>query len=78
MRLGSHPVSGAIEVRYIGPNNELKYVVSLPVTAKRSDSTWAAQAIWGNDQPGTFQRGNWQIEVWTEGAKISSRNFQVF
>jgi serine/threonine protein kinase len=74
---GSQALSGAIEVRFIGPSGGVKYTVTLPVTAAKTAGTWVSQAVWGNDQPGTFERGNWRIEVWSEGQRIANKPFLV-
>jgi len=74
---GSQTLSGAIEVRFIGPSGSVKFTVTLPVIADRAEGTWASQAIWGNDRPGSFERGKWLIEVWSEGRKIANREFIV-
>ncbi len=74
---GSQALSGAIEVRFIGPGGGVKYVVTLPVTAAKTAGTWSSQAVWGNDQSGTFDRGNWRIEVWSEGQRIANKPFLV-
>jgi serine/threonine protein kinase len=74
---GSQALSGAIEVRFIGPSGGVKYTVALPVTAAKTAGTWVSQAVWGNDQPGTFERGNWRIEVWSEGQRIANKPFLV-
>ena len=75
---GSQPLSGTIEVRYIAPNGTLKYTITLPVTAGKSAGMWATQATWGSDQAGTFERGNWRIEVWSDGQRIASKDFRVY
>jgi septal ring factor EnvC (AmiA/AmiB activator) len=74
---GSQALSGAIEVRFLGPSGGVKYTVTLPVTAARTAGTWANQAVWGSDQPGTFERGNWRVEVWSEGQRIANKQFLV-
>jgi serine/threonine protein kinase len=74
---GSQALSGAIQVIFIGPKDLAMYTVTLPVTAARNAATWATQAVWGSDQPGTFEPGNWRIEVWSEGQKIATKPFHV-
>jgi hypothetical protein len=39
---------------------------------------WATQATWGSDQTGTFERGNWRIEVWSDGQRIATKDFRVY
>lgn len=70
-------LSTGIEVRFFGPGGSLRRVVSQLVTAAKSQALWAAQATWGNSQPGTFQRGQWRIEVWSRQNKIGEKSFQV-
>jgi len=70
-------LSTAIEVRFFGPGGGLRRIVSQQVTAAKTQTLWTSQAVWGNDQPGTFQPGLWRIEVWDGPNKMGEKTFQV-
>lgn len=74
---GSQSLSGAVEVRLIAPNQALKYKVTLPVKASKSEGVWSTQTAWGDDKPGNFDYGNWRVEIWSEGHKIADKQFQI-
>jgi len=73
----SQELSITIEVRFFGPGGALRRVVPRTVTAPKSETVWTSQAIWGSDQPGTFQRGKWKVEIWSGQNKIGEKTFQV-
>jgi serine/threonine protein kinase len=74
---GRQPLSRALEVRFFGPGGGLRRIVSQQATATQTQVLWTSQAVWGNDQPGTFQPGLWRIEVWDGASKIGEKTFQV-
>lgn len=69
--------STAIDVRFFAPGGALRRVVSQQVTTAKSQGLWTSAALWGNEQPGTFQRGQWRVEVWAGANKIGEKTFQV-
>lgn len=73
----SQNLSTTIEVRFFAPGGMLRRVVPQQVTATKTQVLWASQAVWGNNQPGTFQPGIWKIEVWSGQDKIGEKTFQV-
>jgi len=75
--LGSRALSELIEVRFVAPGGMLKSAVPQRVTAAANQGVWASQALYGSDQPGTFQRGIWRIEVWLGQKEIRGMAFQV-
>jgi len=82
-RLGGPSPAGAsqelpatLEQRLIAPGGVNQSVVNRPVLPVNK-GTWGSQATWGSDQPGTFRRGVWRIEVWSGQKKLGAREFQV-
>jgi serine/threonine protein kinase len=73
----SQDLSAPIEVRFFEPAGSLRRVVPENVTATKAQVLWTTQALWGNSQPGSFQRGSWRIEIWSGVNKIGERTFQV-
>lgn len=61
-----------IEVKVIAPDGTQQ---SLHVKTKSASGGWNAFAYWGNG-PGSFQRGQWTVEVWF-GERIATKTFQV-
>jgi serine/threonine protein kinase len=74
---GPSPVPATIEVRFIAPGGAKKITVPAPVIPMNKGTHWGSQAMWGNDQPGTFQRGVWKIEVWSGQKEIRGESFRV-
>ena len=72
---GGQKLPSTIEARLIAPGGTLKSALTRPVVLV-NNQTWGWNGTWGSDQPGTFQRGVWRIEVWS-GQKIGERTFQV-
>jgi serine/threonine protein kinase len=70
-------LSTTIEVRFFEPGGALRRVVSGTVHAPKNETLWTSVAIWGSDQPGTFQRGKWKVEIWSGQSKIGEKTFQV-
>ncbi len=73
----SQDLSTSIEVRFFAPGGSLRRIVPQQVTAARTQVLWTALALWGSEQPGTFQSGLWKIEIWSGQNKIGEKNFQV-
>jgi serine/threonine protein kinase len=75
--LGKQYYSSAMDVRYFGPNKQLKKRNLVGATAVTGQTQWSAFSGWGNDKPGSFSRGDWTVEVWCEGQKLGQLHFRV-
>lgn len=75
---GRQKLPSTIEARLIAPGGALKSSLKRPVILV-NNQTWGWNGTLGSDQPGTFQRGLWRIEVWSfwSGEKLGERTFQV-
>ena len=75
--LGSRDLATGIDVRFFGPAGALRKEFQQQVRATKSQTLWTSLVLWGNDQPGTFNRGLWRVEVWSGQNKIGEKTFQV-
>ncbi len=75
--LGVKALSAPIELRFFDPGGALRRVVSQEVGAAKTQGLWTSQGLWGNEQPGAFQRGQWKIEAWSGPHKVGEKRFQV-
>jgi serine/threonine protein kinase len=80
---GSNPLVGkpfyssAMDVRYFGPDKQLKKHTVVGASAAPGAALWTAYSGWGNDKAGSFSRGDWTVEVWCEGQKLGELHFRV-
>jgi serine/threonine protein kinase len=75
--VGKQVYSSAIDVRYFGPDKQLKKRTIVGATAVQGAAQWAAFSGWGNDKAGGFSKGEWTVEVWCEGQKLGDLHFRV-
>ena len=74
---GLRPFAGQVVITLTGPNGEVKSRVPLSIHTNPNQATWAAMAYWGNDQPGTLEKGKWIVEVWSPDQLLKSELFWV-
>ncbi len=74
---GQRPFAGQVVITFTGPNGALKSRVPLSIQTSPNQATWAAMAYWGNDQPGTLEKGKWIVEVWSGDHLLKSEPFRV-
>jgi len=74
---GLRPFAGQVVITFTGPNSAVKSRVPLSIHTNPNQATWAAMAYWGNDQPGTLEKGRWIVEVWSGDQLLKSELFWV-
>ncbi len=75
--LGKQFYSSALDVRYFGPDKQLKKRTLVGASAVTGQQQWSAFSGWGNDKPGSFSKGEWTIELWCEGQRLGQLHFRV-
>jgi serine/threonine protein kinase len=74
---GLQAFSGQVAIAFIGPDGAVKSRVPLFIRTGTSQATWAGMAYWGKDQPGTLEKGNWRVEVWSGDHLLKSEIFRI-
>ncbi|HEX3095414.1 MAG TPA: protein kinase [Candidatus Angelobacter sp.] len=74
---GKQAFSAGLELRYIAPDGATRYTDIVAITSVREAQTWTTASDWGSERPGTFKTGSWKIEIWCEGQRLGTINFEV-
>jgi len=75
--LGNQFYSSAFDVRYFGPDKQLKKRNVVGASAATGQTQWSAFSGWGSDKAGSFSKGEWTVEVWCEGKRLGQYHFRV-
>jgi regulator of replication initiation timing len=74
---GKQFFSTALDVRYIGPDHQLRNRMVIGGMAPAGTAEWNGYSGWGSDHPGSFTKGEWTVEVWYQDRKLGQLHFRV-